>query len=71
VDLPANDQRQDYLRAQLTSRSDALPLAATAVTRQDSSLLAYLASAQALIVRPPFAPSAPAGSVCQILKLPL
>jgi molybdopterin molybdotransferase len=70
ADLPANDQRQDYLRAQLSQRPDALPLA-TAVTRQDSSLQAYLASAQALIVRTPFAPAAPAGSVCRILKLPL
>ncbi|MGO9359131.1 MAG: gephyrin-like molybdotransferase Glp [Xanthobacteraceae bacterium] len=70
ADLPQNDQRQDYLRAQLSPRPDALPLA-TAVTRQDSSLLAYLASAQALIVRAPFAPATPAGSVCRILKLPL
>jgi len=70
ADIPQNDQRQDYLRARLTPRPGALPLA-TAVTRQDSSLMAYLASAQALIVREPFAPSAKAGSVCSILKLPV
>jgi len=69
ADVPENDQRQDYLRAQLTPRPDALPLA-TAVTRQDSSLMAYLSSAQALIVRDPFAPAARAGSVCRILRLP-
>lgn len=68
--LPENDQRQDYLRARLTPRPDSLPLA-TAVTRQDSSLMAFLASAQALIVREPFAKPAAAGSVCRILKLPL
>jgi molybdopterin molybdotransferase len=70
TDLPENDHRQDYLRARLAPQPDALPLA-TAVTKQDSSLMAYLASAQALIIRDPFAPAARAGSVCRILKLPL
>jgi len=69
ADVPENDQRQDYLRARLTPRPDALPLA-TAVTRQDSSLMAYLASAQALIIRDPFAPAAKAGSICGIHRLP-
>ena len=68
--LPENDQRQDYLRARLDLRSDGLPVA-TAVNHQDSSLLAYLSSAQALIVRPPFAPPAAAGASCFILRLPL
>ena len=67
--LPENDHRQEYLRAQLTQRPDAFPLA-TAVNRQDSSLQAYLSSAQALIIRPPHAPAAPAGSTCRILRLP-
>jgi molybdopterin molybdotransferase len=41
------------------------------VTHQDSSLLRALSAAQALIVRPPHAPAAVAGSACRILKLPL
>lgn len=68
--LPENDQRQDYLRARLELRSDGLPIA-TAVSKQDSSLLGNLSAAQALIVRAPFAAAAAAGSPCFILKLPL
>lgn len=64
-DLPANDKRQDYLRARLDVNGVATP-----VNHQDSSLVANLAAANALIVRPPFAPAAPAGSPCTILKLP-
>ena len=67
--LPANDQRQDYLRARLDAGGDGLPVA-TSVGAQDSSLVANLAAAQALIVRPPFVPAAPAGSTCTILRLP-
>ncbi|ABD07510.1 molybdopterin molybdochelatase [Rhodopseudomonas palustris HaA2] len=67
--LTANDQREDYLRARLALRDDGQWLA-TPVDRQDSSLLARLSAAQALIVRPPFAPAAAAGSQCLILKLP-
>jgi molybdopterin molybdotransferase len=68
-ELPANDQRQDYLRARLDAGGDGLPIA-TSVGAQDSSLVANLAAAQALIVRPPFVPAAPAGSTCTILRLP-
>ncbi len=70
ADLPANDQREDYLRATLWRDETGRQLA-TPVDSQDSSLLARLATAEALIVRPAFAPSAPAGSPCVILKLPL
>jgi molybdopterin molybdotransferase len=70
ADLPANDQRQDYLRARLQLRPDGPPIA-TAVNHQDSSLLGNLAASQALIIRPPHAPAAAAGSSCTILKLPL
>ncbi len=68
-DLEANDVREDYLRATLEERADG-SLIATPVTRQDSSLLAYLSRANALVVRPPFAPAAKAGSPCDILRLP-
>jgi molybdopterin molybdotransferase len=68
-DIAANDQREDYLRARLEERADGT-LIATPVTKQDSSLLANLAAAQALVVRPPFAPAAKAGAPCAILRLP-
>lgn len=67
--LPANDQRQDYPRATLTPGSDGLPRA-TPCASQDSSLLSVLASADCLIVRPPHAPAAAAGEICQVLALP-
>jgi molybdopterin molybdotransferase len=68
-DLSPNDQREDYLRARLEEREDGAAIA-TPVDKQDSSLLGNLAAAQALVIRPPFAPSAPKGSVCEILRLP-
>jgi molybdopterin molybdotransferase len=68
-DIAANDQREDYLRARLTTRNDGA-LIITPVDHQDSSLLGNLAAAQALLVRLPFAPEANAGSVCNFLRLP-
>ncbi|HEX7848720.1 MAG TPA: gephyrin-like molybdotransferase Glp [Sphingomonas sp.] len=61
--LPANDHRQDYLRATITDgRVSAAPL-------QDSSMLVALARAACLIVRPPHAPPAAAGDPVDILPL--
>jgi len=68
-DLAANDRREDYLRARLEARDDGT-LIATPVDHQDSSLLANLAAARALVIRPPFASAARQGSVCEILRLP-
>jgi molybdopterin molybdotransferase len=68
-DIAANDQREDYLRARLTTRNDGA-LIVTPVDHQDSSLLGNLAAAQALLIRPPFASAAKAGSSCNILRLP-
>jgi len=68
-DIGANDQREDYLRAHLEEREDGT-LIATPVTKQDSSLLANLAAAQALLIRAPFASAARAGTPCEILRLP-
>jgi molybdopterin molybdotransferase len=68
-DVAANDMREDYLRARLEVRKNG-DLIATPVDHQDSSLLANLAAARALVIRPPFAPAAPAGSPCDILRLP-
>ncbi|MCG6207585.1 molybdopterin molybdotransferase MoeA [Rhodopseudomonas sp. HC1] len=68
--LAANDRREDYLRAHLQAGDDGR-LVAMPVDRQDSSLLARLSAAQALIIRPPHATNAVAGETCDILKLPL
>jgi molybdopterin molybdotransferase len=66
-DLPENDERADYLRSTLTQGSDG-PVA-TPFEIQDSSMLALLAKADCLVIREPFAPPAPAGSPCRIVKL--
>lgn len=68
-DLPANDERADYLRATLAFGPDG-PVA-TPLPAQDSSLMAPLAKADCLVIRYPGAPAAPAGSDCIILKLGL
>ena len=68
-DLPANDERADYLRATIAEGPDGL--VATPVPSQDSSLMAPLARADCLLIRPPNAPAAAAGSDCVILKLGL
>jgi molybdopterin molybdotransferase len=69
-DVAANDLREDYLRARLERHGDGV-LIATPVDHQDSSLLGNLAAARALVIRPPFAPRAAAGSPCEILRLPV
>ena len=68
-DLPANDERADYLRATLMDGPDGL--IATPLPSQDSSLMAPLAKADCLVIREPHAPSAASGSDCIILKLGL
>ena len=66
--LPANDVRQDYLRA-ILSRDAEGRLMAAALANQDSSLLATYARARALIIRAPFAPAADKGETCRILRI--
>jgi molybdopterin molybdotransferase len=68
-DLPANDERTDYMRATLSGGPDGL--IATPLPNQDSSLMAPLAQADCLLIRDAFAPAAAAGSPCIILKLGL
>jgi molybdopterin molybdotransferase len=68
-DVPANDERADYLRATLSLSPDGA--VATPVTAQDSSLMAPLARSHCLVIREPHAPAAVAGSPCVILKLAL
>ncbi|MGF6156857.1 molybdopterin molybdotransferase [Ensifer sp. KUDG1] len=66
--LPGNDVRQDYVRARLTRDSDGA-LLAHPFSRQDSSMMKVFAQSDCLIVRPPHAGEAPAGTPCDILKL--
>jgi molybdopterin molybdotransferase len=66
-DLPANDSRQDYLRATLHT-GQGLPVA-TPFGQQDSSMLRVLANAHCLVARPPQAPAARAGDACRIIRL--
>ena len=67
-DLPANDRRQDYLRGTLAGDADGR-LVATPFDKQDSSMLATLARATCLIVRPPNAPAARAGDPADVVDL--
>jgi hypothetical protein len=68
TELPANDARQDYMRATLRRGSGGPPVA-TAHPVQDSSMLSVLAGCDALIVRPPHAPAARVGEPCRIVRL--
>jgi molybdopterin molybdotransferase len=68
-DLRENDERADYLRAELRREPDGT-LVATPFAIQDSSMLVPLARAQCLVIREPFAPAARAGAPCRILRLP-
>lgn len=70
ADLPANDERADYLRATLTAGSDGR-LVAYPAPQQDSSMLRPLAEAGCLLLREPHAAAAAAGSPCSIIKLGL
>lgn len=66
--LPANDQRQDYLRGTLTDGADGR-LTALPVDSQDSSLLSRFSAARVLIVRPPHAPAAEIGDPVTVVRL--
>jgi molybdopterin molybdotransferase len=65
-DLPANDERADYMRATLTVTPQGS--VATPFAVQDSSMMAPLANADCLVVREPFEPAAKAGSRCAIMR---
>jgi molybdopterin molybdotransferase len=68
ADLNQNDERQDYLRATLSRRADGR-LVATPFERQDSSMLATLAKADCLLVRPPHAKAAKAGAAVEVILM--
>ena len=67
-DMPANDQRQDYVRARLVTNADGQRIA-TPFSPQDSSMLSLIARADCLIVRKPQAPEAKAGDTIDIIPL--
>jgi molybdopterin molybdotransferase len=67
VPMPANDHRQDYVRASI-DLSDIEP-SATAFPIQDSSMLTTLANANGLIIRPPGAAAAEIGELVDVLML--
>jgi len=66
--LGRNDERQDYLRARLSSTGKA-ELTVTPLEKQDSSMLASFADADCLIVRPPHALPAVIGEQIEYLSL--
>jgi molybdopterin molybdotransferase len=66
--LPENDRRADHLRARLAVDADGR-LVATPAPVQDSSMLATLARADALLLRAPFAPALPAGAEVEAILL--
>ena len=68
VDLPANDERMDFLRATLKPGPDGLPVA-TPLPVQDSSMMAALAKADCLLIRDANAPALAAGEKSPIVKL--
>lgn len=66
--LPANDHRQDYVRARLVREASG-KLSVESFGKQDSSLMKQFSQSDCLIVRPPHAPELPAGMSCPVLLL--
>lgn len=67
-DVKANEQRMDFMRAEIVGRDGGLPVVRP-LPVQDSSMLRNLARADVLLVRRPHAPPAKAGEPCEILPL--
>jgi molybdopterin molybdotransferase len=66
-DLPANDTRQDYMRAEI--REDEHGLVAIPFGKQDSAMLSTLTRSGGLVIRPPHAPAVQAGSEVAVVRL--
>ena len=66
--MPANDGRQDYVRATLEIAPDGARTA-TPFKKQDSSMQRTFREAHCLIIRPPNAPEAGAGALVPVLNL--
>lgn len=69
VDIGGNDRREDYLRATIRRADDGSETVLPS-DRQDSSMLATLAHADALVVRPPHAGPLAAGARVPVIRLP-
>ncbi len=67
-DLEPNDRREEYMRAALSRDADGT-LRATPFAKQDSSMIALLARADALAIRPANAPAAKAGDPVDVIPL--
>ena len=68
ADVPENDRRQDYLRSRL-ELSAAGELTATPFAKQESSMLAFFAQADCLVVRAPNAPALKKGERVPVVRL--
>jgi molybdopterin molybdotransferase len=68
TDLPENDGRQDYIRAELRTEKDGRRHV-TPFPLQDSSMQRTMQRAHCLIVRPPHAKAARPGDQVPILML--
>lgn len=66
-DLGENDLRQEYLRASLDV-DEAGNLTATPFDKQDSAMMARLAAADCLVMRPPHAPGMKRGERVKIIR---
>ncbi len=66
--LPANDQREDYLRASFSTDASGR-LVVNPFPIQDSAMLSLLLEADVLAIRKPHAPPAPAGSAIDFIPL--
>ncbi len=67
--LKANDQRQDFLRANITHDDNGQRFAA-AYDAQDSAMMKIFAQANGLIIRPPHAPALAIGDCVPVLAIP-
>jgi molybdopterin molybdotransferase len=66
--LPANDKRQDYVRARLLAEPSGIPFVES-FGKQDSSMMRIFAQSDCLIVRPPHAPAVKAGDLVPVMLL--
>jgi len=64
--LPANDKREDYIRARIETDAEGR-LVGTSLGRQDSSMLLTLSRANGLIRRRPFAARAKIGESAEAI----
>jgi molybdopterin molybdotransferase len=67
-DIKANGDREDYMRAVLSSNRNGT-ITATPSFAQDSSMIGALANSSALIIRPIGSPAARTGDLVQVLLL--